>query len=106
MAMSFPMGSLHAVRVTDTLDALQRLAAWHRATNTTGRGITGSNGKTIVKEWLFQCLRGTTHLVRSPGSWNSQVGVPLSVWGWGPNTSWASSRRASAVPARWSACGP
>ena len=76
---------LHAVRVTDTLDALQRLVAWHRGHHHGPVvGITGSNGKTIVKEWLFQCLRGTTHVVRSPGSWNSQVGVPLSVWELGP----------------------
>ncbi len=64
--------ALHAVRVTDTLDALQRLAAWHRGHHHGPVvGITGSNGKTIVKEWLFQCLRGTTHVVRSPGSWAS-----------------------------------
>jgi UDP-N-acetylmuramyl pentapeptide synthase len=47
-------------------------------------GITGSNGKTVVKEWLFQLLRGEERIVRSPGSWNSQVGVPLSVWEMGP----------------------
>lgn len=67
--------------VRDSLDALQRLAAWHRAQHRSKVvGITGSNGKTVVKEWLFQLLRGTEHVVRSPGSWNSQVGVPLSVW--------------------------
>lgn len=65
----------------DTLDALQRLAAWHRDQHRSRVvGITGSNGKTVVKEWLFQLLRGAEHVVRSPGSWNSQVGVPLSVW--------------------------
>lgn len=67
--------------VNDTLDALQRLAAWHRAHfRFPVVGITGSNGKTVVKEWLFHLLRGEEHIVRSPGSWNSQVGVPLSVW--------------------------
>ena len=67
--------------VDDTLSAMQRLCAWHRAQfNCPVIGITGSNGKTIVKEWLYQLLRGTEHIVRSPGSWNSQVGVPLSVW--------------------------
>jgi Alr-MurF fusion protein len=67
--------------VRDTRDALQRLAAWHRAHfRFPVVGITGSNGKTVVKEWLFQLLRGAEHIVRSPGSWNSQVGVPLSVW--------------------------
>ena len=65
----------------DTLDALQRMAAWHRGLHTAPIiGITGSNGKTVVKEWLFQLLRDREHIVRSPGSWNSQVGVPLSVW--------------------------
>lgn len=69
------------LQVADTLDALQRIAAWHRSRFTAPVvGITGSNGKTVVKEWLFQLLRGTEHIVRSPGSWNSQVGVPLSVW--------------------------
>ncbi|MEX1132892.1 MAG: bifunctional UDP-N-acetylmuramoyl-tripeptide:D-alanyl-D-alanine ligase/alanine racemase [Flavobacteriales bacterium] len=67
--------------VRDTRDALQRLAGWHRAHyQVPVVGITGSNGKTVVKEWLFQLLRGSEHIVRSPGSWNSQVGVPLSVW--------------------------
>lgn len=69
------------VRVPDTLDAFQRLAAWHRAHfHIPVVGITGSNGKTVVKEWLFHLLRDSEHIVRSPGSWNSQVGVPLSVW--------------------------
>ena len=67
--------------VADTRDALQRLAAWHRSHfHVPVVGITGSNGKTVVKEWLFHLLRGNEHIVRSPGSWNSQVGVPLSVW--------------------------
>ena len=43
-------------------------------------GITGSNGKTIVKEWLYQMLSPDYNIVRSPKSYNSQVGVPLSVW--------------------------
>ncbi len=69
------------LHVADTLDALQRMAAWHRNHfRTPVVGITGSNGKTVVKEWLFHLLRDTEHIVRSPGSWNSQVGVPLSVW--------------------------
>ncbi len=67
--------------VPDTLAALQQLVAAHR-----GRfslpviGITGSNGKTIVKEWLNQLLEASYHIVRSPKSYNSQTGVPLSVW--------------------------
>jgi alanine racemase len=67
--------------VPDTLDALQRLAAYHRQQfNLPVVGITGSNGKTIVKEWLYQLLGDARNIVRSPRSYNSQVGVPLSVW--------------------------
>ena len=43
-------------------------------------GITGSNGKTIVKEWLYQLLSPDHNIVRSPKSYNSQIGVPLSIW--------------------------
>jgi len=67
--------------VDDSVRALQRLAAWHRAAyNGELIGITGSNGKTIVKEWLFQCLRYEHTIARSPKSYNSQIGVPLSIW--------------------------
>ncbi len=67
--------------VKDPLLALQQLAAYHRAQFTTPVvGITGSNGKTTVKEWLYQMLHDTRRIVRSPRSYNSQVGVPLSVW--------------------------
>ncbi|MEI2740341.1 MAG: bifunctional UDP-N-acetylmuramoyl-tripeptide:D-alanyl-D-alanine ligase/alanine racemase [Chitinophagaceae bacterium] len=67
--------------VTDTLDALQQLAAHHRKQfNIPVIGITGSNGKTIVKEWLYQLLHEDYNIVRSPKSYNSQIGVPLSVW--------------------------
>ncbi len=66
--------------VPDTLDALQELAAWHRSQfHIPVVGITGSNGKTIVKEWLFDVLHNLA-VIRSPKSYNSQVGVPLSVW--------------------------
>jgi alanine racemase len=69
------------VLVADTLRALQALAAYHRQQfNFPIIGITGSNGKTIVKEWLFQMLSPDFSIVRSPKSYNSQVGVPLSVW--------------------------
>lgn len=79
-------GSAQFIVVPDTLIAFQRTAAMHRAAfKLPVIGITGSNGKTIVKEWLYQLLRGEEHIVRSPGSWNSQVGVPLSVWGIGPS---------------------
>ncbi len=69
------------ILVKDTLLALQQLCAYHRKQyNIPVIGITGSNGKTIVKEWLFQLMREDKNIVRSPKSFNSQVGVPLSVW--------------------------
>lgn len=68
------------VQVADTLNALQKLAAWNRSQyDIPIVGITGSNGKTIVKEWLFELLHNHS-VIRSPKSYNSQVGVPLSVW--------------------------
>ncbi|MEP6699725.1 MAG: bifunctional UDP-N-acetylmuramoyl-tripeptide:D-alanyl-D-alanine ligase/alanine racemase [Bacteroidota bacterium] len=67
--------------VKDTLEALQQLAAHHRQQfKIPVIGITGSNGKTIVKEWLYQLLHDDYNIVRSPKSYNSQIGVPLSVW--------------------------
>ncbi len=67
--------------VEDTLAALQQLAAYHRRQfSIPVIGITGSNGKTIVKEWLYQLLHDDYNIVRSPKSYNSQIGVPLSVW--------------------------
>jgi alanine racemase len=69
------------IQVKDTLAALQQVAANHRKEFTLPViGITGSNGKTIVKEWLYQLLSGSYNIVRSPKSYNSQIGVPLSVW--------------------------
>lgn len=67
--------------VQDTVRALQQLAANHRGHyDIPVVGITGSNGKTIVKEWLFQLMASHKKIVRSPKSYNSQIGVPLSVW--------------------------
>lgn len=67
--------------VDDALEALQKLAAYHRAHfNYEVIGITGSNGKTIVKDWLYQLLSPEKSIIRSPKSYNSQIGVPLSVW--------------------------
>ena len=67
--------------VKDTLKALQKLAAYHRRKfDIPVIGITGSNGKTVVKEWLYQLLHKDFNIVRSPRSYNSQTGVPLSVW--------------------------
>lgn len=69
------------LEVKDTLAALQSLAAYHRSLfSIPVIGITGSNGKTIVKEWLYQLLHEDYNIVRSPRSYNSQIGVPLSVW--------------------------
>jgi Alr-MurF fusion protein len=69
------------VRVADTLAALQQLAAFHRAQfSIPVIAITGSNGKTVVKEWLNELLEADFSIVRSPKSYNSQTGVPLSVW--------------------------
>jgi Alr-MurF fusion protein len=69
------------VVVENSLEALQQLAAYHRKQFTIPViGITGSNGKTIVKEWLYQLLQPEYTIVRSPKSYNSQIGVPLSVW--------------------------
>ena len=68
--------------VTDTLQALHTLAAYHRSRFSIPIiGITGSNGKTLVKEWLYQLLAPSFTVTRSPRSYNSQIGVPLSVWG-------------------------
>lgn len=67
--------------VHDTLQAMQQLAAYHREQfNIPVIAITGSNGKTTVKEWLYQLLSPDFNVCRSPRSYNSQVGVPLSLW--------------------------
>lgn len=67
--------------VADVLTALQALAAHRRSQYSLEViGITGSNGKTIVKEWLYQLLCPEKNIVRNPKSYNSQIGVPLSVW--------------------------
>jgi Alr-MurF fusion protein len=69
------------LQVKDVLAAMQLLTASHRSQyQLPVIGITGSNGKTIVKEWLYQLLEADYNIVRSPKSYNSQTGVPLSVW--------------------------
>ncbi len=69
------------LKVVGTLEALQRLAERHRDEfDIPVVGITGSNGKTMVKEWLYQLLSPDMVVTRSPRSYNSQIGVPLSVW--------------------------
>ena len=69
------------LRVEDSLAALQSLAAYVRSLyDIPVIGITGSNGKTVVKEWLYELLKDDYSIIRSPKSYNSQIGVPLSVW--------------------------
>ena len=69
------------LKVINPLEALQRLAERHRDEfDIPIVGITGSNGKTMVKEWLYQLLTPGQYITRSPRSYNSQIGVPLSVW--------------------------
>jgi alanine racemase len=76
-----PFAGAGFVQVPDALAALQALAARHRAAfGGPVWAVTGSNGKTIVKEWLAQLLAPDEDICRSPKSYNSQVGVPLSVW--------------------------
>jgi alanine racemase len=79
----FPEANFFVVK--EVLGALQQLAAYHRRKfSLPVIGITGSNGKTVVKEWLYQLLQEEFNIVRSPRSYNSQVGVPLSLWEIGP----------------------
>ncbi len=76
---NFP--SANVLKVNSSVEALQKVAAHHRKQfSLPVIGITGSNGKTIVKEWLYQLLTPDHTLVKNPGSYNSQIGVPLSVW--------------------------
>ena len=69
------------LQVSSPLKGLQKLAEKHRESfDVPVIGITGSNGKTVVKEWLYQLLSPERIITRSPRSYNSQIGVPLSVW--------------------------
>ncbi len=75
------MPDANYIRVADPLNALQQAAGLKRMQyDIPVIGITGSNGKTIVKEFLYQLLRKDYRIVRSPRSYNSQIGVPLSIW--------------------------
>lgn len=81
----FP-NDVNVLQCADSLRALQRIAAKHRSElNYPILAITGSNGKTIVKEWLHQLLRERMLIARNPKSYNSQLGVPLSIWLAQPN---------------------
>lgn len=78
---------VNIVVVHDPIQALQDLAVYKRSLcKGTIIGITGSNGKTVVKEWLYQLLKDDYKVVCSPKSYNSQIGVPLSVWELEPDT--------------------
>jgi alanine racemase len=73
------------IKVPDTLTALQAVAAYHRLQfQLPVIGLTGSNGKTVVKEWLNQLLEEDYNIVRSPKSFNSQIGVPIVCGRLGP----------------------
>ncbi len=72
--------SVNFIRVPDTLKALQKIASWHRQRfDFPVIGVTGSAGKTWVKEWLYELLKNDYNIVRNPKSYNSQIGVPLSI---------------------------
>ena len=81
------LAGANILEVVSPLEALQRLAERHRDEfDVPIVGITGSNGKTMVKEWLYQLLSPYKIVTRSPKSYNSQIGVPLSVWLLGEQT--------------------
>ena len=79
LPIAFPEANF--LLVPDSLTALQQIAAFHRQQfSVPVLGITGSNGKTTIKEWLAQLLSPDERIAKSPRSYNSQIGVPLSVW--------------------------
>jgi len=89
---NIPTGNknVNYIKVADSVTALQQIAAWYRSQLKMPLvAITGSNGKTVVKEWLSQCLAQYNVVSRSPKSYNSQTGVPLSVWMLNPGAVWA-----------------
>lgn len=78
---TYKLSSAIFILAEDVLAALQALAIYKRSLyHGPVIGITGSNGKTVVKEWLYQLLKDDYNITRSPKSYNSQIGVPLSVW--------------------------
>ena len=84
------LGDANFLVVADTLSALHTIATYHRRRfRIPVIGITGSRGKTSVKEWLYQLLKDDYRIVRSPRSFNSKIGVPLSLWEIDENTSLA-----------------
>ncbi|MDE5870883.1 MAG: bifunctional UDP-N-acetylmuramoyl-tripeptide:D-alanyl-D-alanine ligase/alanine racemase [Muribaculaceae bacterium] len=85
-AASSDMPEASWIVVRDTLRALQKVGSLGRCNAATVVGITGSRGKTTLKEWLFQILSPSLNVSRSPRSYNSQIGVPLSLWGIRPGS--------------------
>lgn len=82
-ALSAPLPTdANVLRVPSVLKALQQLGAWNRRQHHPNAvvAITGSRGKTIVKEWLYQMISPYRRVTRSPRSYNSQIGVPLALW--------------------------
>ncbi len=76
-----PGREANVILVSSSIAALQKIAASHRSKiKSPVIGITGSNGKTIIKEWLFQLLSPEFKIAKNPASYNSQLGVPLSLW--------------------------
>lgn len=76
-----PGDDANVLLVESSVGALQRIVAHHRRSiKCPVIGITGSNGKTIIKEWLYQLLSPDFNIAKNPASYNSQIGVPLSVW--------------------------
>jgi alanine racemase len=74
-------GEANVFLATSSLRVLQDMATFHRREiKAPVIGITGSNGKTIIKEWLFQLLSPEFKIAKNPASYNSQLGVPLSIW--------------------------
>src|SRR5690606_38426101 len=74
-------GKANILIVPSSIQALQDISAFHRSQIAAPViGITGSNGKTIIKEWLYQLLSPDYKIAKNPASYNSQLGVPLSVW--------------------------
>jgi len=75
------LADVNIILVKNTLDSLQSLGAFHRSQfNYPVIGITGSNGKTVIKEWLVHLFGSQRNIVSNPKSYNSQIGVPISVW--------------------------
>lgn len=104
-AQTYPQASF--LKVTDTLKALQRLAERHRDEfQIPIIGITGSNGKTMAKEWIYQVLSPQMRVTRSPRSYNSQIGVPMSVWLLTKDTQVGVFEAGISQPGRWHSSRP